>query len=185
MGFWLKLFLFAAAGLIAACGLVFVVGMMLPREHVVARRLTLKSAAATAVWARVADQAAAPSWRSAVKSVRRLADRNGHEVWSEEDKSDESLAFETIEAREPNLLVRDIVDPTLFGGQWRIEVAEADGGTVVMITEAGWVEPALFRFMARFVFGHAATMETYLRDLAASFGEQPDIADTKAPRQMP
>ncbi len=176
MSLWLKLLLRVAAGLIVVVSSVFVVGLMLPRDHIAARRLTLKSASPAAVWARIANEAAAPTWRNDVKSVRRLGDRNGHEVWSEEDKSGETMAFETIEAGEPNLFVRAIADPTMFGGQWRIEVTAANDGTLVTVTETGWVESALFRFMARFVFGHASTIEKYLGQLASSFGEPAQIA---------
>jgi hypothetical protein len=35
-----------------------------------------------------------------------------------------------------------------------------------------------FRFLARFVFGHTATMERYLRDLAQTCGEPPPAFST-------
>ena len=170
MALWLKIALLIVAILVAAVGAVFAIGSALPRDHVATRRVLLKTPAAV-VWTRIADEAAAPSWRSNLKAVSRLADRNGHEVWREEDQSGDALVFETIEAREPGLLVREIADPSMFGGQWRIDVTASDGGTLVAITEHGWVQPAVFRFMARFVFGYTGTMDAYLRDLAASFGE--------------
>jgi hypothetical protein len=44
-------------------------------------------------------------------------------------------------------------------------------GSRVRITERGEVRNVIFRFMARFVFGYTATMETYLKDLGGKLGE--------------
>ena len=45
-----------------------------------------------------------------------------------------------------------------------------DGGSVVTITERGSVYNPVFRFVSRFILGHTATMETYLRSLGHRFG---------------
>ena len=53
------------------------------------------------------------------------------------------------------------------------ELSFIDGdGTRLKITENGTISNLLFRFMARFLFGYTATLETYLIDLGAEFGEQ-------------
>jgi hypothetical protein len=43
------------------------------------------------------------------------------------------------------------------------------------IVERGKVRNPIFRFLSRFVFGHTATIESYLSSLAKSFGEEPVI----------
>jgi hypothetical protein len=40
------------------------------------------------------------------------------------------------------------------------------------ITEDGYVNNLLFRFMARFVFGYASTLDFYMKSLGEKFGEQ-------------
>ena len=45
----------------------------------------------------------------------------------------------------------------------------------VTITEEGRIGNPLFRFMARFVFGYSGTIESYLRALAARYGEEARI----------
>jgi hypothetical protein len=42
-------------------------------------------------------------------------------------------------------------------------------GTELTITENGEVYNPLFRFVSRFIMGHAATIEKYQRDVAAHF----------------
>ena len=46
--------------------------------------------------------------------------------------------------------------------------AAAEGGSDLTITEDGEVHNVIFRFMSRFVFGHTATMDTFLNHLNAS-----------------
>ena len=51
------------------------------------------------------------------------------------------------------------------------------------MTERGEVKHPLFRVISRFVIGHTRTIDGYLRDLAASFGEnaEPELAEPAAP----
>jgi hypothetical protein len=76
-----------------------------------------------------------------------------------------------VESDPPRRLVRRIV-PTgrPFGGAWTIELAPEAGGTVVTVTENGEVTSPVFRFVSRFVVGHAATIEGYLRALGRRLG---------------
>ena len=70
-------------------------------------------------------------------------------------------------------LVTEIADAHLpFGGTWTYEFAPTATGTTLRITERGEVKNVIFRFVARFVLGHTATMETYLRDLGRRVGDE-------------
>lgn len=171
MSLWLKIPLFIVAALALALAALYAAGSMMAREHTATRRLTLKSAAPGDVWAKVANEAAMPTWRKDVKSTTRLADRNGHEVWREEFKSGNALTYETLEATPPTRLVRAIVDEAMFGGTWTIVVAPEGQGASVTVTEDGWIAAPPFRVLAKYVWGHDATMKAYLTDLATSFGE--------------
>lgn len=74
------------------------------------------------------------------------------------------MCFERMEP--PSLLVARIADPSLpFGGTWTYRIAPAAGGSDVTITENGEVSNPLFRFMSRFVFGYAATLDEFVKDL--------------------
>ena len=72
-----------------------------------------------------------------------------------------------FERQEPPSLLVSRVDPSnrAFGGTWTYRIAPAPGGSELTITEDGEVYNVIFRFMSRFVLGHHATMDAYLRNL--------------------
>ena len=119
------------------------------------------------------DFAAAPTWRSDVKSIELLPPRDGG-VCYRETTNHGAITYRVLEDRPGEKLVTEIADKNLpFGGTWTFEFAEtgANGSGSVRITERGEVKNVIFRFVARFVFGHTRTMETYLRDLGSKLGE--------------
>jgi len=78
-------------------------------------------------------------------------------------------------AESPKRMVTRIVDQNLpFGGRWEYDI-EPDGpdASRVTITERGWVSNPIFRFVSRFVMGHTATIDAYLRALGKHFGSEP------------
>jgi uncharacterized protein YndB with AHSA1/START domain len=149
----------AAIGALAA-----IVGWSLPVAHAASRTQAL-SAPPEVVWKHLTDVDAFPSWRSGIKRVERLPDRNGRMVWAEEGSSGRiTLAVEKSEP--PHMLVTRIADPDLpFGGTWTYEVAARPDGSTLTITERGEIYNPIFRVMARYVFGYEATMAAYLDSL--------------------
>lgn len=76
--------------------------------------------------------------------------------------------YEIVEQVPPRRLVTRVADPDLpYGGTWTFELAPEAPGTRLTITERGQVHNPIFRVLARFVFGYAATMESYLDELEA------------------
>ena len=108
-----------------------------------------------------------PTWRPGVKALDRQSDRDGHPAWTETVSGMKiPLYFERMER--PTLLVARIAGPSLpFGGTWTYRIAPAPGGSEVTITEDGEVYNPIFRFMSRFVFGHYATLDEFVRNLEA------------------
>lgn len=72
----------------------------------------------------------------------------------------------TVEDR-PLRRVTEIVEErgAAFGGTWTLEFRPTGDETELTITERGHVYNPLFRFLARFMFGHHATMNTFLKTL--------------------
>lgn len=141
---------------------VLVIGWLLPEKHRAQSQATF-NAPPEAVWELITNVEAFPSWRSDVKTVQRLPDREGRTVWVEEGSSGRiTLAVEKSEA--PRLLVLRIADPDLpFGGTWTYEIAPAANGSTLAIIEDGAIYNLLFRVMARFVFGYEGTIAAYLK----------------------
>ena len=155
------------AGLI---GLLVLIGLFLPREHRATSRISLKQSSDT-VWAVIRDYEHAASWWPDVKSVKRLADLDGHERWEETMKMG-PIAFVLTEERAPEFL-RSAIDTTggsPFGGDWLHEITSSAVGTTVTITEQGWVSNPLFRAISR-LLGYHGTLDSYLTALARHFGE--------------
>ena len=123
------------------------------------------------MFAAINDPASFPSWRSKVKKVEILPDRNGHRVFRETG-GDGDILLEVDSVVANQRLVTRIADPSLpFGGKWTYELLPDGDSTTIRITEDGEVYNPLFRFVSRFVIGHHSTIDQYLRDLAKKFGE--------------
>ena len=163
---WLLIGIAVLAGIVV---LVAAIGALLPKAHVASRQARVNATPET-VWKLITDVDGFPSWRGDVKRIERLADRGGRAVWVEETSSGRiTLAVDRTEP--PRLLVLRIADPDLpFGGTWTYELQPEAQGTVLTITENGEVYNPIFRFMARFVFGHEATIAGYLDALRQKTG---------------
>jgi uncharacterized protein YndB with AHSA1/START domain len=154
----------AAIAIVGA--LVIIIGYSLPKAHSASRtaRVALPP---DAVYALLTDVDKYPSWRPGVKALTRQPDRDGRPAWTEEASGMKiPLHFERMER--PGLLVSRIADPSLpFGGTWTYRIAPVAGGSEVTITEDGEVYNPFFRFMSRFVFGHTATLDEFVKNLEA------------------
>lgn len=165
----------SAAVVVALVLIVFIVGALLPREHVASRTLRVRRPPAD-VWALITGVDAFTSWRPDVKRVERLPDRNGRPAWKE-SASGMDIPLETTESDPPRRLVLRIADPKLpFGGTWTYVITPTPDGATLTITEDGFVSNVVFRFMSKFVFGYYATIDTYLKNVAKKFDEEPALS---------
>lgn len=165
----MKIALFIVLGLVALLGLAtlvcYLAGSSMPREHRSRIAVTLRASRAT-VWAAITDYAAMPSWWPAVKAVRLEKLPNGTELTWNTDAHKQEIPFRTGESRTNEKLVRIIAKDGLpFGGTWTYELADAPGGTQLTLTEDGFVNPPIFRAMAKWFFGLDTTQRDYLAHL--------------------
>lgn len=159
-------------GLVVVLAMVVaVVGSRLPEQHTATRSIYLNQSPES-VYAVVRDFGAAPQWRSDVKKIEVENQPNG-KVHFREEGSHGTVNYELVEDIPAQRMVTRILDTDLgYSGQWTYEFIPEANGTRVRITEDGVVSNVLFRFMSRYVFGHTATIETYLTSLAKRFGEE-------------
>lgn len=160
-------------GILAAlAGAVALIGAMLPLRHHATRKARFR-VAPDALYAVLAGP---PDWRTGVKSFGALPDQDGRKRWWEQDSHGQKVTFELAEDAPPRKLAVRIADRGLpFGGTWTFEIAPDGGGSELRITEDGEVYNVIFRFLARFVFGYTGSIETYLQDLGAKFGQAVNI----------
>jgi uncharacterized protein YndB with AHSA1/START domain len=165
---WILTILAVLAGVVV---IVVAVGMLLPKEHTARSHATF-DATPDSIWRALTEVEAFPSWRSDVSRVELLPSPNGRRTWREIGKNG-TIMFEEVAAEPSRRLVSRIADPNLpFGGSWTYDVAADRHGTRVTITESGVVHNPIFRFMSRYVFGHHATQESFLRALGRKLGQK-------------
>jgi len=166
----IKVLLVVLGVLVAACGVVYIMGSRQPVAHTASVRAHFR-APPDSLFRIVSDVAAYPAWRKDVKKVEILPARNGHTVWRETTRNG-TLEYEFTEADPPERIISTIVTAGAgFTGRWRFRFLADSGGTDVDLMEEGTVQNPVFRFAMRYVFGTYSTMETYMRALAARTGE--------------
>ena len=168
-----KWLLWIAAVPVGAGLLVFLIGLLLPKDHV-ARAEAEVAAPPAEVAALIRDVERQPRWRRGVTAIETVGREGGVLRYIERSGGD-SILFEFVEERPGALFRSTIADADLpFGGSWTIAVDPVPGGTRVAIEENGTVTNPVFRFASRFVFGHEATMKRYLEDLDRAFRPSSD-----------
>jgi hypothetical protein len=160
---WILIVLAAVAILIA------VIGSSLPKKHSVSRSVRLP-VQPDVLYGVLADVDRYAAWRPGVTTLNRLPDRYGLPAWVETTGNGRlPMAFERMDR--PSLLTARITDTSLpFGGTWTYRISPAAEGSELTITEDGEVYNPIFRFMARFVFGHTATIDAFMADLRTKVG---------------
>lgn len=172
---WILIIVASLVGLVAVMAGI---GLLLPRDHVAARRAAF-ARPADDVWRAIADIDAYPRWRRGVTAIERLSPTEFCER-----SSHGAIRFEVVEDRPPEVRITRIADPTLpFGGRWIFELAPSDvpgggpagGSTTLTITEDGSVTNPIFRLLSRTVFSTGSTLEKFLVDLGAHLGAPVEV----------
>lgn len=157
---------------------MLLIGSRLPPQHIASRGIRLSRSPAD-VYAVVRNFEESSKWRPDVKSVEMLGTVNGH-VQFREHGANGTVTYEVLDDVPGRLIVTRIVDRDLgYSGSWEYVFSPSASGASVTITENGEVSNPLFRFMSRYLFGHTATIDTYLKALAKHFGESAQPLDAK------
>lgn len=136
-------------------------GTLLPEKHEASVSRDFQSNR-DEVWKVLSDFAHWPEWRTDLKEIQL-----GSNTFTEVSASGEAVEYRIEEFTTPERMVTRIITTGLpYGGAWTYELVATDTGCRLTITEEGEVYNPVFRFMSRFVFGHEATMQQYLDDLA-------------------
>jgi hypothetical protein len=104
--------------------------------------------------------------------VELLPERDGKVRYRETGK-DGSIEYEVERSVPGRSLVTRIADRSLpFGGTWTYTLEPSGNGSTLRIVEDGEVYNPLFRFVSRFIIGHHASIDRFLRDLGKKLGQE-------------
>ena len=173
----MKIVLIVLGALVAIVLLVVLIGWSLPVKHRASRHATYPVTSPESLYAAITSVEAFPTWRSKVASVEQVASPTGARSYRETG-SDGAILYVVDEDVAPRRLITRIADPSLpFGGTWTFELSPNASGSTLRITEDGEVYNPVYRFMSAYVFGHHATIDSYLTDLGTKFGTTVSIVD--------
>jgi hypothetical protein len=172
----LKVLLIGAGVLAGLILVVWVVGTLLPRDHLSQVAIELQ-ADRERVWGVISDVGATGRWRPEVRKVEMQPVVSGRTRFIE-TTGQGATPFEVMSQEPPSRQVIRVVDEGLpFGGTWTWDLTPAGTGTRLLMSEAGFVRNPIFRVMSRTVYPPTKGMETYLRALAKELGDsaQPTV----------
>jgi uncharacterized protein YndB with AHSA1/START domain len=152
--------------------LVTLVGLALPREHHVSSQVTLRQPPES-VWAVVRDMGKTATWWPDVKDVRRQIGTENREVWVETAGNGFAMSLEVTREVPPSELQTTILTEAgaPFGGSWTQRIEPTEKGSIITVTEDGWVANPVFRTISR-AMGYHRTLDSYLKALGAKLGEE-------------
>lgn len=170
----MKILLIIVGCLIGLILAVTIVGLLLPKRHVVSRSASYH-AKPEQLFSLIAG---AQDWRPEVVRCETTADSSGKELQRETTRNGETVTYELTDRVAPVSLKRRIVTKNLpYSGTWTFSLEANDDSTLVRITEDGEVYNPIFRFVSRFVFGQTQTIDNYLRALGKATGQRIEIRD--------
>jgi hypothetical protein len=162
--------------IVAVAVIVVIIGYTLPQAHVAVSSAQFNKPAAD-LFRTITDVSTAARWRKDVDSIEMLPSNGNRIAWREVSKGEVvDYEGEIVRAPAPGVpgrFISRIVSGDLpYGGEWIIDVSmKNSGGSVVTVTENGEVYNPIFRFVSKYVMGHHATIDGYLRALGTHFGE--------------
>ena len=161
-------------GVLVLVGLIaYADGRTLPVNHVASVSGTVNAPPAK-VFAIMSDVASGPSWRSEVKGVQMLPRNEGRDAWMEDYGSGQKMQLVTLSSTPPAetgqaVRVVETKEPS-YGGTWTYDIApgSSPNTSTLTITEHGYINPPLYRFMMAHIFGPTKNLKDYLKDMQAA-----------------
>jgi hypothetical protein len=148
--------------LIVLIAIIYLIGSMMNVKHVASIQREFKKTSADEILATITNYKDYPSWRSGIKEL--TVDSVNH--WTEKNSHGDKVSYRLEVIDEKGKLITMILNKDLaYGGFWEFTITPIDNGCSVSIVENGEVYNPLFRFMAKYVFGHETTLKNYVNDL--------------------
>lgn len=149
--------------------LLVLIGMLLPKRHVVSM---------SATYSKSPEQLSAlitgpQSWRPDVASESSETNSAGELLSLETDRRGRTIRYQVSVIQPSREFRRRITNRDLpYAGTWRYVLQPIGAKTKVTVTEEGEVYNPAFRFIARFVMGYNKSIREYLIALGQASGEE-------------
>jgi hypothetical protein len=175
----MKIVLYAVLALIVivvlAGAICYAIGARLPLNHATTVTGTVEAPPAK-VFAIITNIADGPSWRKQVKSVQVLPPDAGRDHWVEDLGHGQKMSFLATHTEPPTPdghALREVlldVPGASYGGTWTYKLSPGPNPTQtsLSITETGFINPPLYRFMMAHVIGMTSNLDQYLHDIQAA-----------------
>jgi len=148
-------------------------GATMPVDHSVSVTGTV-AAPPEKVFALIANIAAGATWRPEVKSVEVLPSDNTRDAWIEDLGSGEKMKFLALTTVPPDagghaLRKVETKEPA-YGGTWTYDLSPGPtpDTTTLKITEDGYINPPIYRFMMAHIFGSTKNLNDYMTHIQAA-----------------
>jgi hypothetical protein len=152
---------------------VVVIGLILPRRHVVSRMASYRATPEQLYSLITGPQ----NWRPDVLRYEAVPDSSGRDLMRETTRNGETITYELLERTRTSIKRRIATDNLPYSGTWTYALHTEGVVTSVRITEDGEVYNPVFRFVSRFVMGHTSTMDAYLHALGKATGQEVQVTD--------
>ena len=156
--------------LLIAGGLIYADGARMPATHSVSVTGVVQ-APPEKVFGLITDVKNGDNWRPEVKSVTTLAPDHGRDHWVEHLAYHQYMTFLAVDTVPTTLRRVKLDDPkAAYGGTWTYELAPGPTAesTTVKITEDGYINPPMYRFVMARVMGPTKNLDTYMKNLQAA-----------------
>ena len=156
--------------LLIAGGLVYADGARMPSTHSISVTGVVQ-APPEKVFGLITDVKNGSNWRPEVKSVTTLAPDQRRDHWVEHLAYHQYMTFLALDTVPTTLRRVKLDDPkAAYGGTWTYELAPGPtaASTTVKITEDGYINPPVYRFVMARVMGPTKNLDTYMKDLQAA-----------------
>lgn len=156
--------------LLIAGGLVYADGARMPSTHSVSV-MGVVQAPEEKVFALITDVKNGANWRPEVKSVNTLQPDQGRDHWVEHLGHGQYMTFLAVQTAPPTLRKVKLDDPkAAYGGTWTYELSPGPSAasTTLKITEDGYINPPVYRFVMARVMGPTKNLDAYMKDIQAA-----------------
>jgi hypothetical protein len=155
-----KVIIYLLISAVAIVAIIFLVGLMLPKERVFTKTAVLNSDVPK-VFSIVTDFKGQTTWRNDVDEIIVIDNK----TWIEVPKKGTAITFQVKRKIENQLFEMEIVEPKSFQGYWIGTFEEVGNGTKVVFKEVAIIENPFFRVLSSLFIDLDKTMEIYMNNL--------------------